>query len=465
HSGVSPRCFGVDFPGSHNFKPPTCCEARLDRKNPRSLKRPLKRLCSTLWRRWTTDAGAPSGAHRPSFDADEWTLRAQVSDRKSNMAEVFTYKACPTRFHCGSENSHVQLVNLWGPNNSRLTAYSCSMNVDVDGEPQAYGPPDIHPVPRDSLQDAGWLSPGKNAEKRAAYDQKFPAAMQRLNDLTDRLHAKNPPLDHATKVAIEKDIGEVRKELHKLNPYYADKPMPVNNGKVFWHWYGVSAMTEEQGRREIYDAKMPGIPPRHPELHVKPELVDVHGKYPVVQSKYEPGPGYYVSPISAGFGAGSNQKFRPWDQRYYLPADVVSSNDPVQAPYGALSSGLTRIAGVHLHDQVFAINRATGATLTFPFMDGPTATKLQNALFLRFSSSAEKRCFSSTAENRLRKKIDAIGTIESLSSCTLRSRVPNRLGKPSRISPAPPTPTSSPSSWRFWPAPGALRTPCRNSRG
>ena len=309
------------------------------------------------------------------------------------MAEAFTYKACPTRFHCGSENSHVQLINLWGPNNSRATAYSCSMNVDVDGEPQAYGPPDIHPVPRDSLQDAGWLSPGKNAEKRAAYDQKFPAAMQRLNDLTDRLHAKNPPLDHATKVAIEKDIGEVRKELHKLNPYYADKPMPINNGKVFWHWYGVSAMTEEQARREIYDPKIPGIPPRHPELHVKPELADVRGKYPVVQSKYEPGPGYYVSPISAGFSAGSNQKYPQWDQRYYLPADVASSNDPVQAPYGALSSGLTRVAGVHLRDQVFAINRATGATLTFPFMDGAYGNKVAECSLSAFLKLGGKEVF------------------------------------------------------------------------
>ena len=52
---------------------------------------------------------------------------------------------------------------------------------------------------------------------------------------------------------------------------------------------------------------------------MQPELVDVYGKYPVVQSTFEPGPGYYVSPISAGFSAGSSKKFPKWDQRYYLP--------------------------------------------------------------------------------------------------------------------------------------------------
>src|SRR5215468_9821174 len=272
--------FGAEFLGSYNCSLCMLRPTRI-RYSPRQQKSTLVETpFETPVRHFvrpTDGRGRSPALPSPSFDADAWTLRPQASDRKANMAEAFTYKAYPTRFHCGSENSHVQLINLWGPNNSRATAYSCSMNVDVDGEPQAYGPLDIHPVPRDSLQDAGWISPGKNAEKRAAYDQKFPAAMQRLNDLTDRLHAKNPPLDHATKVAIEKDIGEVRKELHKLNPYYADKPMPVNNGKVFWHWYGVSAMTEEQGRREIYDPKIPGIPPRHPELHVKPELADVRG--------------------------------------------------------------------------------------------------------------------------------------------------------------------------------------------
>src|SRR5262249_16040390 len=50
-------------------------------------------------RRRTTAPGALSSARRPSFDADEWTLRTQVADRKSHMAEAFTYKACLTRFH------------------------------------------------------------------------------------------------------------------------------------------------------------------------------------------------------------------------------------------------------------------------------------------------------------------------------------------------------------------------------
>jgi hypothetical protein len=62
-------------------------------------------------------------------------------------------------------NSHVQLINLTGPNNAKATAYSCSMNVDVDGEPQAYGPADKRRFRATVLQDAGWLAPAKNTEK------------------------------------------------------------------------------------------------------------------------------------------------------------------------------------------------------------------------------------------------------------------------------------------------------------
>ena len=309
------------------------------------------------------------------------------------MAEPFTYKACPTRFQCGSENSHVQLINLMGPNGTKATAYSCSMNVDVDGEPQAYGPPDMQPTPRDSLQDAGWLRPEKNLEKKVAYDAKFPAAMQRLTDLTERLQAKNPPPDHATKLALDKDIKAAKKELHALNPYYAEKPEPINNGKVFWHWYGVCAMTEEQARRATHDEGIRGIPARHPELDIRPDLVDVHGKYPVIQSKYEPGPGYYVSPLPTSFSAETKRKYPEWDQRYFLPEDVVSSNDPVQPPFGALSSGLTHVAGVHLRDQVFAINRDTGTTLTFPFMDKGNGNKVAECSLSAFLQLGGKEVF------------------------------------------------------------------------
>jgi len=131
-------------------------------------------------------------------------------------------------------------------------------------------------------------------------------------------------------------------------------------------------MTEQEARNRVSDDKIPGIPPRHPLLDVKPELCDAFGKYPVIQSKFEPGPGYYVSPISRG----TNPNYKEWDQRYYLPANVVCSNDPVQPPYAALSSGLKSVAGVKLGDQVFAINRASGISLAFPFMDGAYGNKV-----------------------------------------------------------------------------------------
>jgi hypothetical protein len=288
------------------------------------------------------------------------------------MAEPFTYKAWPTRFLCGNENKHVQLINLFGPNKARATAYSCSMNVDVDGEPQCYGPPTKRPIPRDSLQDAGYLDPGTNAKKRAAYEAEFPEALQRLEDLAAERHAKDPPPDQTTKVKLDKEIHDVRVKLFKLNPYWTEKPVPVNNGTVFWKWYGVVAMTPREAQEAVFSDKIPGVPARHPELDIKPALEDVHGKYPVIQSKYEPGPGYYVSPITKG----SNAKFKTWDQRYWLPPNVVASNDPVQPPFGALSSGLRQVSGVVMGDQVLAIKRDTGTSLAFPFMDGAYGNKV-----------------------------------------------------------------------------------------
>jgi hypothetical protein len=295
------------------------------------------------------------------------------------VVEPFTYKAWPTRFLCGSENKHVQLINLFGPNGTRATAYSCSMNVDVDGEPQCYGPPTKRPIPRDTLQDAGYLDPGTNAKKRAAYEAEFPDTLQRLEDLTAERHAKDPPPDPTTKVKLDKEIYEVRVKLFKLNPFWTEKPVPVNNGTVFWKWYGVVALTPQEAQQSVYNDKIPGVPARHPELDVKPALEDVHGKYPVIQSKYEPGPGYYVSPISRSWlpiKKGSNPKFAIWDQRYWLPTNVVASNDPVQPPFGALSSGLKRVSGVVMGDQVLAIKRDTGNSLAFPFMDGANGNKV-----------------------------------------------------------------------------------------
>ena len=305
------------------------------------------------------------------------------------MAEPFTFKAVHSRFHCGSENPHVQLINLLGPKGAKATAYSCSMNVDVDGEPQCYGPATMRPIPRDSLQDAGWLSPAKNAEKKAAYDADFPAAKQLLTELTEKRHSKDIVPDHAAKLALDKQIHDVKLKLHKLNPFYASNA--VKNGTVFWHWYGVYAMSHSEAQHAVFDDRAHGLPARRPIIdETKPELCDVNGKYPVIQSKLEPGPGYYVSPISRG----TNTTFPKWDQRFYLPADVVSSNDPVQPPFGALSSGLSSVSGVAMRDQVLAVNRGTGISLAFPFMDGAYGNKVAEcslSAFLKLGGKEKDR--------------------------------------------------------------------------
>lgn len=55
------------------------------------------------------------------------------------MADPITFQAAPDTFACGKDFTNITVVNFRGPARSKICAYSCNMNVDLDGDPQAYG--------------------------------------------------------------------------------------------------------------------------------------------------------------------------------------------------------------------------------------------------------------------------------------------------------------------------------------
>ena len=67
---------------------------------------------------------------------------------------------------------------------------------------------------------------------------------------------------------------------------------------------------------------------------------DVFGRFPVVQSVFEPGLEYFVTPLPNA----ANPNYPSWDQRYYLlPHDAFA-----QEAFGALSIPLSNATGLHL---------------------------------------------------------------------------------------------------------------------
>jgi len=115
---------------------------------------------------------------------------------------------------------------------------------------------------------------------------------------------------------------------------------------------------------------------RMPVLDTTPAYEDVFGRFPVVQSVFEPGPEYFVSPIRFGV----NPRYPDWDQRHYLPDDVLD-----QTPFGALADGLKKDAGLDQGDTVFAIRLDKPHTLSFPFRDMGYGNKVAECSLAAFT--------------------------------------------------------------------------------
>lgn len=272
------------------------------------------------------------------------------------MADAFTYKAVGQKFGSGEEYSNLTVVNFAMPDGTKACAYCCGMNIDLDGEPQAYGPfskPD--PRPLDYLENAGWLSQNQNNDKKIKYE----AAKKNLTELESQKTKLLPSAADAQKKELDAKIEAAKKTLKALNPY--DRTAK-NYEKIFWHWYGLKALTPAEALKLTHHETIGDkvVEVRHPVLDTTAMYEDVNGRFPVVQSKYEPGPGYFVSVLPQRV----NPAFPIWDQRAFLPA--VPSGNQV---YAALSKPLENATGVKLKDIVLAIRLDTYAWSHFPFLD------------------------------------------------------------------------------------------------
>src|SRR5271156_2886278 len=89
-----------------------------------------------------------------------------------------------TGFGCGGETSGykgLSVVVFSGGNDARIAAFCAHENIDVDGDPPAYGREDdvTRFKPQDTLEDGGWLNPAFNAKAKTDFEQ-LPAVLTQL---------------------------------------------------------------------------------------------------------------------------------------------------------------------------------------------------------------------------------------------------------------------------------------------
>lgn len=320
------------------------------------------------------------------------------------MANEFTYKEAAHKYRVGTDLTNLTAVLFYSPARELLAcAYCCYMNIDVDGDPQAYGPlntPGIQPY--DSLQDAGWRPPDDpspkhpgNAQRKAAYE----AAKKTLEELKKKKAELDPKTSDADKKDLDKKIAATQDTINSINPY----PSTAKNyEKVFWDWYGLQSMTPYQARHTpqwVDHGPDPKQPPKKPKLYhpdtdikgvdhpIQYEMYeDVYGKFPVVQVAPEPGPGYFVSQIAPIPGRGRvNSRFEEWDQRCTLEANATA----IQA-YGALSKTLASDASLSVGDTLLAIRLDNGDSAAFPFLDsgkGNAVAECSSTAYIRLGGT------------------------------------------------------------------------------
>ncbi len=280
------------------------------------------------------------------------------------MAEAITYKAVAHKFDCGTDFSKLSVINFVGPAGAKACAYCCNMNLDLDGEPQAYGPlskPKLRP--KDNLGNAGWKREADNTALRLKYE----AGKKLLSELEQKkvdLIAKAKPVLDPTKrppatakaahdpamVALDKQIAQKKAELRKLSFEHINAngnysaTNPKNFEKIFWQWYGVVALTPAQAKAAISYLEMSAktLTVRKPVLDNTSYYEDVFGRFPVVQSIFEPGPDYFVTQLPHA----ANPRYPSWDQRYFLPHDAF---------FATLVSGTRWLNVRSRHSRVWAV--------------------------------------------------------------------------------------------------------------
>jgi len=305
--------------------------------------------------------------------------------------QEITPKAASHKFECGDNFSNLTVVNFTGPDGAKLSAFCCNMNIDADGEPQAYKPlARVDLQSRDNLGNAGWKSKDDNDILKGKWED----AVKLLEDLEKEeadLVAKKaagsqpgpstgaptatpqksaPSLDEVEKKIkeVEKKIRQVKADL-KTHYYWSEKESdrPVNYGRLFWHWYGVKSLPKKDEKLTWWETVADKRILRNPVLDGADIYEDVYGTFPVVQSQFEPGQGFFVSQMPHV----ANRHYPAWDQRYFLPGSQLT-----QGPYAALASGFALVSGVDLGDTLFALRLDTAQTLAFPYRDSGLGWKV-----------------------------------------------------------------------------------------
>jgi hypothetical protein len=350
------------------------------------------------------------------------------------MADAITWTKGGQEYWCGTDFQKIRIFNFVGPNREKLTAYCCNMNLDLDGEPQAYAPlskPQLRP--KDGLRNAGWKDADGNAANKAAVEAgkialaelekqraeyvakkeaaaaaatgtpatgvpapgagsaappppvPAPAGGTKPPTVAPKPAAK-PPVDPELK-KLDENIAKKKEAIRQLDFEHTDEldnhgpgiANPKNFGTIFWKWYGVHAMTPAQARnaRPHLEMSASKLTLRKPVLDTTAIYEDVFGRFPVVQSIFEPGTDYFVSPIPHE----TNPKYPLWDQRCYIPNDLG-----VQTAFGALSTFLMADrTELNKGDKVFAMRLDTTDTLEFPFRDVGKGLKVAECSFAAFT--------------------------------------------------------------------------------
>jgi hypothetical protein len=172
------------------------------------------------------------------------------------MANEFTYKAAAHQYGCGEEWFNLTVVRFFGPEGARACAYCCTMNIDIDGNPQAYGPlstPNVTPIEflenggfmrpdqnaavkrtwdaqgeqalndyKDLLQQKADLDPNKVEQKKKDLDKKIPDAEKALKDLKQKQAAPDPKTDDKGKKTVDQQVASAEKLLNDLKQQLAD---------------------------------------------------------------------------------------------------------------------------------------------------------------------------------------------------------------------------------------------------
>jgi hypothetical protein len=323
-----------------------------------------------------------------------------------SLAQSINYKAAANKFQCGSNYHGLTVVNLTGPDGAKVSAFCCNMNLDADGEPQAYAPFSRTDLKnRDVLGNAGWKSKAQNDTIKTEWQK----AIKSLEDLEKKQadliakaksgsgapgnvrgpaeagggapgHTAHPASTMSSSELNQLD-AEIKKAKAALKKYYWDENpnnRPANYGSIFWHWYGVKSLSKKDEKEKTYPERVgKSHVPRHPVLDKTAIYEDVYGTFPVVQSQFEPGPGFFVSQMPHT----ANKEFPDWDQRYFLPKGAL-----LQGPYGALSTGFQHNTGVKLNDSLFALRLDTGQSLAFPYRDTAYGYKVGECSIDAFAS-------------------------------------------------------------------------------